>query len=166
MTKRALHNALFVAIITNNRVLVIELLSLLLPSEQLAKIDLRTVKFEATVFTDAEGDERRADAVISAMTRDGQRIIFLIEHKSSQDKGFFGQMLTYQALLETHLAAKVITIVISNSKGRWRLPMRFRSRFAGSVDAVGDDVALDFGYKLLHLTDYSQEEIVKMFPRS
>ena len=166
MTKRALHNALFVAIVTNNRTLVIELLTFLLPHEQLVKLDLRTVKFEATVFTDSAGDERRADAVISAMTRDGQRVIFLVEHKSSQDKGFFGQLLTYQALLETHLAAKVIAIIISNSKGHWRLPKRFRSKFAGNADAVGDDVALDFGYKLLHLYDYSQEDIIEMFPKS
>lgn len=54
MTKRAIHNALFVAIITNNRALITELLIFLLPPEQLAKLDLRTLKFEATVFTDAE----------------------------------------------------------------------------------------------------------------
>ena len=39
------------------------------------------------MFTDAEGNERRADAVLSVMTEDGQRVIFLIEHKSTQDKG-------------------------------------------------------------------------------
>ena len=166
MTKRAIHNALFVAIITNNRVLSIELLTFLLPPEQLANLDLRTLKFEATVFTDAEGNERRADAVIVVMTKDGQRVIFLIEHKSSQDKGLFGQLLAYQALLETHLAAKVIVIVISNAKGSWRLPRRFRSKFAESADAVGSDIALYFGYLLLHLPDYSQEEIIRMFPKS
>ena len=157
MTKRAIHNAMFVAIITNNRVLIVELLII-----QLAKLDLRTLKFEATVFTDAEGNERRADAVISVMTEDGQRFIFLIEHKSSQNKGLFGQLLIYQALLETHLADKVIVIVISNAKGRWRLPQRFRGKFAKSADAVGGDVALDFGNLLLHLPDYNQEEIITM----
>ena len=166
MTKRAIHNALFVAIITNNRAFTIELLTILLPPEQLAKLDLRTLKFEATVFTDAEGNERRADAVISVMTKDGQRVIFLIEHKSTQDKGLLGQLLTYQALLETYLANKVIVIVISNAQGRWRLPRRFRGKFAKSADVVGSDVALDFGYLLLHLPDYSQEEIIAMFPKS
>ena len=166
MTKRAIHNALFVAIITNNRALITELLVCLLPPEQLAKLDLRTLKFEATVFTDAEGNERRTDAVVSVLTKDGKRVVFLIEHKSSQDKGLFGQLLAYQALLETHLADKVITIVISNAKGRWRLPRRFRDKFANSADAVGGDVALDFGYLLFHMPDYSQEEIIKIFPKS
>ena len=34
------------------------------------------------------------------------------------------------------------------------------------ADAVGSDIALDFGYLLLHLPDYSQEEIIRMFPKS
>ena len=166
MTKRALHNALFVAIITNNREVIVELLTFLLPPEELARLDLRTLKFEATVFTDAEGNERRADAVVSVMTKDGQRVVFLIEHKSTQDKGLLGQLLNYQALLETHLADKVITIVISNAKGRWRIPLRFQGKFTKSANAVGSSVALDFGYLLLHLPDYSQEDIIKMFPKS
>ena len=104
MTKRALHNALFVAVITNNQAAVIELLASLLPPEDFARLNVRTLKFEATVFTDADGNERRADAVISVMTKDKERVIFLIEHKSTQDKGLLGQMLNYQALLDTHLA--------------------------------------------------------------
>ena len=166
MTKRALHNALFVAIITNNRVVVIELLAFLLPPEEFAKLNLKTLKFEATVFTDADGNERRADAVISVMTKDGQRIIFLIEHKSTQDKGLLGQMLNYQALLDTHMADKVIVIVISNAKGSWRMPMRFQGKFAKSANAVGSSVALDFGYLLFHMPEYRQEDIVKIFPKS
>ena len=166
MTKRALHNALFVAIITNNRTAVIELLAFLLSPEEYARLDLRTLKFEATVFTDADGNERRADAVISVRTKDGQLMIFLIEHKSTQDKGLLGQMLSYQSLLETHMGDKVIVIVISNAKGRWRMPMRFQGKFANSANAIGSSVALDFGYLLLHMPDYSQEEITKIFPKS
>ena len=166
MTKRALHNALFVAIITNNRVVVIELLAFLLPPKEFAQLNLRTLKFEATVFTDADGNERRADAVVSVMTKDGQRVIFLVEHKSTQDKGLLGQMLNYQALLDTHMDDKVIVIVISNAKGRWRMPMRFQGKFAKSANAVGSSVALDFGYLLFHMPDYSQEDIIKIFPKS
>ncbi len=140
MTKRAIHNALFVAIITNNREVIVELLTFLLPPEEFARLDLRTLKFEATVFTDTEGDERRADAVVSVMTKDGQRVVFLIEHKSTQDKGLLGQLLNYQALLETHLADKVIPIVISNAKGHWRIPLRFQGKFTKSANAVGSGV--------------------------
>ena len=118
------------------------------------------------MFTDAEGNERRTDAVVSVMTKDSQRVIFLIEHKSTQDKGLLGQLLNYQALLETHLADKVITIVISNAKGRWRIPRHFRGKFTESANAVGDSVALDFGYLLFHMPDYSQEEIIEIFPQS
>ncbi len=166
MTKRALHSALFTAIITNNRVFIEELLALLLPPEEFVRLVLRTLKFEATVFTDADGNERRADAVISVMTRDGQRIIFLIEHKSTQEKGLLGQMLNYQALLDTHMADKVIVIVISNAKGRWRMPMSFQGKFANSANAIGSNVALDFGYLLFHMPDYNQEDIIKIFPKS
>ena len=118
------------------------------------------------MFTDADGNERRADAVVSVKTKDGQRIIFLIEHKSTQDKRLLGQMLNYQALLETHMDDKVIVIVISNAKGRWRMPLRFQGKFAKSANALGSSVALDFGYLLLHLPDYSQEDIIKIFPKS
>ena len=166
MTKRALHNALFVAIITNNWVFIEELLAFLLPPEEFLMLLLRTINFETTVFTDADGNERRADAVISVMTKDGQRIIFLIEHKSTQKKGLLGQMLNYQALLDTHMADKVIVIVISNAGGRWRMPMRFQGNFAQSANAVGSSVALDFGYLLFHMPDYSQEDIIKIFPKS
>ena len=115
---------------------------------------------------DVEGNECRADAVVSVMAKDGQRVIFLIEHKSTQDKALFAQMLNYQALLETHMADKVIVIVISNAQGRWRLPRRFMGEFSKSANIVGGEIALDFGYLLLHLPDYSQDEIIKLFPRS
>ena len=141
MTKRALHNALFVAIINNNRVFVIELLRALLSPAQFAMLNLRTLKFLATVFTDAEGNERRADAVVSVMTKDGQRVIFLIEHKSTQDKALPTQLLIYQALLQANLADKVIVIVISNAQGRWRLPRRFMGEFGESANVVGGEIS-------------------------
>ena len=46
------------------------------------------------------------------------------------------------------------------------MPMRFQGKFADSVNAVGSSVALDFGYLLFHMPDYSQEEIVRIFPKS
>lgn len=166
MTKRTLHNSLFVEIITNNRVLIKDMLTSLIRTDELMHLDFRTLASETTVFSNTDGDERRADAVISVKTRDGHKIIFLIEHKSSQDKALLAQLLNYQALLETHFATKVIPIVLSNAKGRWRLPMRFRGKHHTSVDTIGSDVALDFGYKLLHLKEYSQDEIAAMFPNS
>ena len=80
MSKRALHNALFTAVFTNNVKLAAELLKFLLGKEKADKFDFRTLKFETTVFTDAEGNERRADAIISVMTKDELRVVFLIEH--------------------------------------------------------------------------------------
>ena len=166
MIKQALHNALFTAIIANNRVFIKELLAFLLPPEEFLMLLLRTLKFKTTVFTDADGNERRADAVISVMTKDKQRIIFLIEHKSTQENRLLGQMLDYQALLDRYMADKVIVIVISNAKGRWRVPMRFQGKFAKSANAVGSSVALDFGYLLFHMPDYSQDDIIRIFPKS
>ena len=76
MTKHALHNALFAAIIYNNHKLVIELLNYLLPCEQLVKLDFGTIKFESTVFTDGEGNERRADAVVTVMSKDRSAVTY------------------------------------------------------------------------------------------
>ena len=64
------------------------------------------------------------------------------------------------------MADKVIPIVISNAKGRWRIPLRFQGKFAESANAIGSSVALDFGYLLFHMPDYSQEDIIKIFPKS
>lgn len=94
MSKRALHNALFMAVFTNNAKLAAEMLKFLLGKKKAANFDFRTLKFETTVFTDAEGNERRADAVISVMTKDGKRVLFLLEHKSTQSKDIFKQLLS------------------------------------------------------------------------
>ena len=166
MSKHALHNALFNAIFNDNRTLLIELLRALLTPKQLIQLDLRTTKYENNVFTDAQGKERRADIIFSVMTKDGQRIVFVVEHKSSQDKALFSQLLVYQQLLNTITAERVVPIVISNAAGKWHLPRRFRTTFASSVDLVAGETALDFGYLLLHLPDYSRKELKTMFPKS
>ena len=149
MSKHTLHDALFNAIIDDNRTLLIEWLRVLLTPKQLVYLDLHTTKYENNVFTDAQGKERRADVIFSVMTKDGQRIVFVVEHKSSQDKALFSQLLIYQQLLNTIKTDRVVPIVISNAAGRWHLPRRFRATFASSVDEVSGETALDFGYLLL-----------------
>ena len=73
MSLRALHNALFMAIFNNHAQLATKILKRLLGKERAAKLDFRTLKFDATVFSDAEGNERRADAIISVMSTRGCR---------------------------------------------------------------------------------------------
>ena len=143
MSKHTLHDALFNAIINDNRTLLIELSRVLLIPERLARLDLRTTKYGSNVFTDAQGKERRADVIFSVMTKDGQRIVFVVEHKSSQSKDLFSQLLIYQQLLNTIKADRVVPIVISNAAGRWHLPRRFRGTFASGVDVVSGETAID-----------------------
>ncbi|MDE3270278.1 MAG: Rpn family recombination-promoting nuclease/putative transposase, partial [Pseudomonadota bacterium] len=92
MSLRALHNALFMAIFNNHAQLATKILKRLLGKERAAKLDFRTLKFDATVFSDAEGNERRADAIISVMRKGGRKVVFLVEHKSSQNKNIFKQL--------------------------------------------------------------------------
>ena len=162
MSKHALHNALFMAVFTNNKKLATELLKYLLGKQRSAQLAFRTLKFETTVFTDNEGRERRADAIISVMTKDGRRVVFLIEHKSTQSRDIFKQLLAYQTILYTEAADEVIPIVISTAKQRWRLPQRFRA----SANDIGGAVTLDFGYLLLDLARHSRETLTHEFPNS
>lgn len=76
MARGILHNALFVAVLNGNRVMAMEILKKLLGRKKSAKIDFRTLKFEGTVYTDGEGNERRADAIISIMNKDGRKVFF------------------------------------------------------------------------------------------
>ena len=162
MSRRALHNALFTAVFTNNKKLAVELLKFLLGKERATQLDFRTLKFETAVFVDAEGNERRADAVVSVMTKGGQRVVFLIEHKSVQSRDIFTQLLEYQTILYTDAADEVVPIVISTAKRLWRLSSRFRP--ASTDICVG--VTLDFGYLLLDLAAHDSDTLTKLFPGS
>lgn len=162
MSKRALHNALFMAVFTNNAKLAAEMLKFLLGKEKAAQFNFRTLKFETTVFADAEGNERRADAIISVMTKEGRRVLFLIEHKSTQSKDIFQQLLSYQTILYANAPDEVVPIVISTAKSKWRLPRRFR---AASNDICGE-VTLNFGYLLFDFADQTGETLQAAFPSS
>lgn len=162
MSKRALHNALFVAVVANNKRLAIELLKFLLGKEKAARFLFRTLKFEKTVFTDAEGNERRADAVITVMTKDRRRVVFLIEHKSVQRKNILQQLLSYQTVLYDESADEIVPIVVSTASGRWRLARRFRAK----ADDICGEVTLDFGYLLFDLADCNKATLQANFPNS
>lgn len=162
MSKRALHNALFMAVFTHNVKLAAELLKFLLGKERATKFDFRTLKFETTVFTDAEGNERRADAIVSVMTKDGRQVLFLIEHKSTQSKDIFKQLISYQTILYANASNEVVPVVISTAKSKWRLPQRFRA----ASDNICDEVALNFGYLLFDFADKTGETLQDAFPSS
>ena len=69
------------------------------------------------------------------------------------------QLLSYQTILYTEAADEVIPIIISTTKGRWRLPRRFR---AASDDICGE-VTLDFGYLLLDLATLDRQTCMTNF---
>ena len=162
MSTRALHNALFTAVFTNNKKLAVELLKVLLGKERATRLDFRTLKFDTAVFTDAEGNERRADAIVSVMTKEGGRVVFLIEHKSVQAKNIFTQLLSYQTILYADAMDEVVAIVVSTAKSGWRLSSRFRD----SSNDICSEVTLDFGYLLLDLSGQDRETLTDLFPNS
>ena len=162
MARGILHNSLFVAVLVGNKTMAIEILKILLGKIKSSKLDFRTLKFEGTVFIDAEGNERRADAIISVMTKDGRLVLFLIEHKSYQDKTVLTQLLSYQTILYQKGAVEVVPIVISTAKKKWRITHRFRL----PTDNLCGEVTLDFGYLLLDLFDYNVDSLRRDFPKS
>ncbi len=162
MSKRALHNALFTAAFTRNVKLATELLKFLLGQERAAQFDFRTLKFETTVFTDDEGNERRADAIVSVMTKEGKRVLFLIEHKSTKSKHIFQQLLSYQTVLYAEAADEVVPIVVSTAKSKWHLPRAFRAAHSN----VCGEVSLNFGYLLFDFAEQTAETLQTVFPSS
>ena len=162
MARGILHNALLVAVFGGNKVMAMETLKKLLGKSKSVKLDFRTLKFEGTVYTDAEGNERRADAIISVMTKDGGRVLFLIEHKSSQNKIVLTQLLSYQTILYQEEQTEVVPIVISTAKAQWRVARRFRSL----TNNLCPEVTLDFGYLLLDIFTYDVESLKSDFPKS
>ena len=163
MARGVLHNSLFFAVLVGNKTMVIEILKKLLEKSKWAKLDFRTLKFEGSVFIDAEGNERRADAIISVMTKDGRLILFLIEHKSSQNKTVLTQLLSYQTILyHQKKSVEVVPIVISTAKERWRIARRFRS----ARNDLCSELTLDFGYLLLDLFVYDVDSLKRNFPKS
>ena len=127
MARGTLHNSLFLAVLTGNKTMVIEILKKLLKKRKSAMLDFRTLKIEGTVFTDSEGNERRADAIISVMTKDGRLVLFLIEHKSSQNKTVLTQLLSYQTIIyHQKEGIEVVPIIISTAKEKWRIARLFR----------------------------------------
>ena len=163
MSRGVLHNSLFFAVLIGNKTMAIEVLKKLLKKSEWAKLDFRTLKFEGTVFTDAEGNERRADAIISVMTKDGRLVLFLIEHKSSQNKTVLIQLLSYQTLIYHQKGdVEVVPIVISTAKEKWRITRRFRL----PSNNLCSEVTLDFGYLLLDLFAYDVDGLRSNFPKS
>ena len=150
MAKGILHNALFFAVFVGDKTMATETLKKLLGKHKSRKLDFRTLRFEGTVYTDAEGNERRADAIISVKTKDGREVLFLIEHKSSQKKTVLTQLLSYQTILYQEQGVEVVPIIISTAENEWRIARRFRP----PTNDLCCGVTLDFGYLLLDLASY------------
>ena len=162
MARGILHNALLFAVLIGNKMMAMEILKKLLEKKKSRKLDFRTLKFEGTVYTDAEGNERRADAIISVRTKDGREILFLIEHKSSQNKTVLTQLLSYQTILYQERCLEVVPIVISTAKSKWQITRRFRL----PTNNLCCEVTLDFGYLLLDLSSYDADSLKHNFPKS
>ena len=162
MARGILHNALISAVFVGNRTMAIESLKKLLGKRKSRKLDFRTLRFEGTVYTDAEGNERRADAIISVKTKDGREVLFLIEHKSSQNKTVLTQLLSYQTIFYQERGVEVVPVIISTAENEWRIARRFRL----PTNNLCCEVTLDFGYLLLDLATYDVESLKDNFPKS
>ena len=117
-----------------------ELLCLILSKRELKAYNLKGLKVEKDTFED-----KRADLILSvplkAHPKIRLRIFILLEHKSSYDKNFFDQLLSYQVLLrklliqQTGYAQPVIPVLFYHGKEplKWKKSLQeedFKSFFS------------------------------------
>ena len=138
----------------------LELLSLILPSSILAKMNKKSLKIESGTFVGTSG-ETIADMVFSFVVQEVKiRVFVLIEHKSSKDKYVHYQLLSYMAPIykqykkEGHV---VIPVVLYHGKSRsWDVPLSFHNQlglkeYPSWLHSFLEKHVLNFQYMLLNL---------------
>lgn len=115
-----------------------------LPANLTNRLDLATLKLEATSFVDAEMQHRHADLLFSASISGRRSFVFLLfEHQSELDALMPWRILTYQqriwaALLrrepERTTLPPIITIVVHHGESGWTSPRRFHRIVDGLDD--------------------------------
>ena len=139
-----------------------EVLSLVLPPRERALLNWKTLKLEKDTFIDPSLAERRSDVIVSVKFRNKKTVhmVFLIEHKSYQEKGSLGRK-TFQQFLEylTSICRRhpmpVLPILIYHGRSKnWRSPLSFQDSLEGLTPSLrrqfGRDI-LNFRYRLLNI---------------
>ena len=134
-----------------------ELLHLVLPSEDLGRFDWTTL---------ATKKRGRADLVFSVKLKYSfqvAKIIFLLEHKSFQNRKILQQLLRYQTTLYADYEVPIIPIVIYHGKKQWKVPRSFQAGLIPSpTELLGENLAgkvLNFSYLLLDISQLNEEKL-------
>ena len=140
----------------------LELLSLILPSSFISKMNKKSLKMESNTFVGKSG-ETIADMVFSFIVQKVKiKVFVLVEHKSSKDKYVHYQLLSYMAPIYKRYRSEdhvVIPVVLYHGKSRnWDIPLSFHDQldlkgYPGWVYSFLEKHVLNFQYVLLNLHD-------------
>ena len=158
--EKNLHDLLFREVYSKKKY-AMDLFRLVLKKEEYACFNWTQLKAELTNFVDEEHREKRADLVFSAPLKGSSKrmvkIIFLLEHKSYQDKKLLVQLLRYQYYLYSKFPnTAVLPIVIYHGKEKkWKLPKDFQTHisqhYPRKLSKLLKKNMLNFPYKLLNI---------------
>ena len=163
--EKNLHDLLFREVYSKKKY-AMDLFRLVLKKEEYACFNWTQLKAELTNFVDEEHREKRADLVFSAPLKGSTRIVkivFLLEHKSYQDKKLLLQLLHYQNYLYTKFPhTAVLPIVIYHGKEKkWKLPKDFQAyisqHYPRKLSKLLKKNMLNFPYKLLNIQSLEEK---------
>ena len=165
-SKGNLHDLFFREVYSKKKY-VLDLFRIVLKKEEYAYFDWKRLKAELASFVNEEHREKRADLIFSVPIKNSKRIvkiIFLLEHKSYQDKKLLLQLLHYQNYLYTRFPHNpVIPIVIYHGREKhWKLPKDFQSyslkEYPPRISKLLRKNMLNFPYKLLNIHDLDTQK--------
>ena len=136
----------------------LELFKLILSPEELELFDWGHMDSHATAFFDSQWKEKIADLVFTVPfkgTGKSADIIFLLEHKSYQNKKVMGQMLNYQTQIYSRKPNPVVPVLIYHGPiPEWAISLEFQDNLVGMTEdirrAFGKNI-LNFKLRLLNL---------------
>ena len=158
-SKNFLHDSLFKKVYGNTKY-CLDVFHLVLTPAEFALFNWDTLKSEATVFLDSNWKEKRTDLVFSVKLKKTQRavrMIFLLEHKSGQDKELLFQLLAYQTQIYSQRNDPVIPILVYHGRERhWQGPLNFQDCLPNLTAELrrhfGESI-LNFSCRLLNIQD-------------
>ena len=141
----------------SNKQYALELLQLVLSPEDWERFDWTTL---------AAQKHGNADLVFSVALKHSSgsvNIIFLLEHKSFQNRKILQQLLRYQTILYADHETPIIPIVIYHGRQKWNIPRSFQQGLTPSPSQLlGDNLAgkvLNFSYLLFDISQLNEEKL-------
>ena len=155
--KPFLHDALFKEMYSKPKY-SLDIFRLVLSKREQALFNWNTLKLEITSFLDKELSEKRADLLFSVNLKNSNEkvgVLFLLEHKSSEDPNTLIQLLEYQTTIYKEMRMPIIPILFYHGKAKnWKTPLNFHDfleGFKGRLRRRFKKDVLNFRYRLLNV---------------